>query len=170
MQALFFFFFKGCKDFQVTQTQNKVFLFGSKQKVSGIPRANVVWFGFNCMGNLKKKICLFNPSQSFPSFFWFSQRAIIYPHTSRKQYAKSKVASYRKQIRLKNRGFQKLWPSCSLPAGFTSSTEFASAAHELLNSCWMRLPRSISAAALTCGCVRKRGVRRSGDMKARLQI
>lgn len=133
----------------------------------------LVWFGFDCTANLKKKISLFNPRQSFPSFFWFSQRAeiaIIYPCTLRKKYAKNKVASYRKQIRLKNWGLQKLWPSCSLPAGFTSSTEFASAAHELLNSCWMRLPRSISVAALTCGCVRKQGVMRSVDMKGRLQI
>lgn len=131
----------------------------------------LVWFWLH--GKPEKKISLFNPRQSFPSFFWFSQRAeiaIIYPCTLRKKYAKNKVASYRKQIRLKNWGLQKLWPSCSLPAGFTSSTEFASAAHELLNSCWMRLPRSISVAALTCGCVRKQGVMRSVDMKGRLQI
>lgn len=133
----------------------------------------LVWFRFNCMGNLKKKIYLFNPSQSFPSFFWFSQRAgiaVIYTHMFRKKYAKSNVASYRKQIRLKNWGLQKLWPSCSLPAGLTSSMEFASAAHELLNSCWMRLQRSIAVAAVTCGCIHKQGVMRSVDMKGRLQI
>lgn len=133
----------------------------------------LVWFSFNCMGILKKKsICLTQANLS-PPFFWFSQRAeiaVIYPHTLRKKYAKSKVASYRKQIKLENWGLQQLWPSCSLPDGFTSSMKFTSAAHELLNSCWMWLQGSISVAALTCGCIHKQGVMRSVDMKGRLQI
>lgn len=76
------------------------FFLGQSKIFQGYPEQTcfvLVWFRFNCMGNLKKN--LFNPSQSFPLLFWFPQRAeiaVIYPHTFRKEYAESEVASYRK--------------------------------------------------------------------------
>jgi len=69
----------------------------------------LVWFSFNCMGNLKKKVYLFNPRQSFPSSFGLAKEVkylLFTPHRFRKKYANSKVASYRKQIRLKNRVYR----------------------------------------------------------------
>lgn len=65
--------FKGFKCFQATKKRNPVSFWGSKQNISGIPRANTVGFGFNCMENLKKNPNLFNPSQSFPSFFGLAE-------------------------------------------------------------------------------------------------